>query len=100
MQLPWEISKAIKDLETDVKQMKFSVLTSEKNGMLRFLRKYRNLNIFGFNSSKYDLKCIVGYIYNYCDRNDLKPNILKVNLSFTLKTNFYLERNKVSDIIN
>lgn len=99
LQLPPEISNAIRDLEIEVKEMKFSVQTSQKNGMLNFLKKYRNLNVFGFNSSKYDLKCIVGYIYNYCSRNSLKPNILKVYISYNAFITLILERNKVFDAI-
>ena len=99
LQLPREISNAIRDLEIEVKEMKFSVQTSQKNGMLNFLKKYRDLNVFGFNSSKYDLKCIVGYIYNYCSRHGLKPNILKVYISFNAFITFNLERNKIFDFI-
>ena len=67
-------------LEEEVKMSKFSLTTSTKSGLLSFLKKYKDLNIFGFNSSKYDLKCLAPYIYKYCEQKNLKPNILKVDL--------------------
>lgn len=78
IKVPDEINAAIEQLQEEVKQAKFSVQMTHKNGMLKFLKKFKCLNIFGFNSSKYDLKCLAPYIYQYCALRNLKPNILKV----------------------
>ena len=78
MSLPPAIDDAISLLQDEVKQLKFGFETTEKTGLLRFLKNYKNLYIFGFNSSKYDLKCLAPYIYKYCESRKLKPNILKV----------------------
>ena len=78
IKVPDEIHAAIEQLQEEVKQAKFSVHMTQKTGMLKFLKKFKCLNIFGFNSSKYDLKCLAPYIYQYCALRNLKPNILKV----------------------
>ena len=80
--LPDLINDAINTLQKELKKAKFSLKNAKKNGLLRFLKKYQNLNIFGFNSSKYDLKCLAPYIYSYCAKRNLKPNILKVTFKF------------------
>ena len=78
MKVPDEINAAIEQLQAELQQSKFSVQMTHKTGMLKFLKKFKSLNIFGFNSSKYDLKCLAPYIYQYCALRKLKPNILKV----------------------
>ena len=76
-------------LETELFKAKFSQETLQKTGMLNFLKKFRNLNVFGFNSSRYDLKCLAPYIYKYCEQKGLKPNIVKVqSIHFSLAKNF------------
>ena len=68
-------------LETELFKAKFSQETTQKTGMLNFLKKFRILNVFGFNSSRYDLKCLAPYIYKFCEKKGLKPNIVKVVLT-------------------
>lgn len=76
-----EITSAIDMLEAELQASKFSQEISLKNGMLKFLYKFKNLNVFGFNSSRYDLKCLAPYIYKFCERQKLTPNIVKVRIS-------------------
>jgi len=87
-------------LETELKKAKFSQQISHKTGMLNFLYKFRNLNIFGFNSSRYDLKCLAPYIYKFCEQQKLTTNIVKVRMSLFPHLMFLLERNKVSDTVD
>ena len=100
MKIPHEIDDAITLLQDEIKQLKFSFETTEKNGLLRFLKKYKNLYIFGFNSSKYDLKCLAPYIYKYCESRKFKPNILKVFDLDVSVFDHYLERYKIFDSVN
>lgn len=86
-------------LEAELQGAKFSQQISHKNGMLNFLYKFRNLNIFGFNSSRYDLKCLAPYIYKFCEQQKLTPNIVKVCMGPSSIYDFLLERNKVFDTI-
>ena len=94
--------KIISELETE----KFSKYKTEKQSMLKTLKDYRTLAIYGFNSGKnskfnfnprehldsnyyinfvsfnlilgkFDLPCLITYIATYCEQNEVQINIIK-----------------------
>ena len=77
--VPKPILEALSKLELEVGDAKFSKYNAGKMKMINQLKKYKKLNVFGFNSgkstlklilfnvlsAKYDLKVIIGHILEY-----------------------------------
>ena len=87
--LPVYFQSALSRLETDIAEIE---LNNAKKSKLTFLRakleKYTKLNVFGFNSSRYDLNCIISYMVNSLKEREMKANsigvIKKANAYFLL----------------
>ena len=75
--IPDEISSAIKKLERDIKTSKYSKAQCHQKSMLRFLKQYFTLPCYAFNGSRYDLPCLIGLIFNYCQKNECTFQSLK-----------------------
>ena len=85
--LPPEIPLAISKLkENFTPDNQWSDLKGKKNRQLRFLQKFTMLNVFGFNSSKYDLPTMIRELYKVMKQIKILPNILKKSNRYTLMT--------------
>ena len=54
--IPPEISELTAKLEAELKGRQFSKAKAKQNKILTYLKTFRTLNVFGFNSCKYHIK--------------------------------------------
>lgn len=77
IELPEEIENALAKLEEKITLLERGL---KKSMLLKYkshLKKYRQLNTYGFNSSKFDIPVLIGGIMKYANRSDLKVETLK-----------------------
>ena len=77
IQMPDEIIDAIEQLSNEQRSQKFSSEQSKKQTYKRHLQKYSQLNCYGFNSSKFDMPCIIGGMVRYGKDRKLETKVLK-----------------------
>ena len=51
--IPTEIKELTAKLESELKERRFSKAKAKQNKILTYLKSYRTLNVFGFNSCEY-----------------------------------------------
>ena len=77
--LPEYFQSALSRLESDIAEIE---LHNAKKSKLTFLRskleKYTKLNVFGFNSSRYDLNCIIPFLIKCLKEREMKVNSVSV----------------------
>ena len=75
--IPEEINYAISELRSDITSDKFSKSQCRQHSILNFLKQYLVLPCYAFNGSRYDIPCIIGLIFNYCEVNKCEFNTIK-----------------------
>ena len=77
IQLPLEMENALEKMGEETKEMKQSPEKSRIEGYASYLRTYKQLHVFGFNSSRFDLPVLIGGIVQFASKIDLEPEVLK-----------------------
>ena len=77
VQVPVEISVAMEKLDTEIKLLDKSPKKSLLQKYYNHLKTYYQLNIFGFNSSRFDIPVLIGGIVQYAYSLGIKPECLK-----------------------
>ena len=77
MQVPDEIVDALDKMEEEIDSMDHGPKRSNISRLRSHLKKYTELNTYGFNSSRFDLQALVGGIVQFASNNKLEIQTLK-----------------------
>ena len=77
VQVPTEISAAIEKMLLETAEMDQCPKKSLIDSYRFHLEKYYKLNVFGFNSSRFDIPILIGGIVQYANKYKIKPETLK-----------------------
>ena len=84
--IPQEIKQAISTLNEKIFSSQFSKHQLKQKSVLHYLKSCLTLPCYGFNSAKYDIPCIIGLIFNYCEANDCDLDLIKRGSSYMALT--------------
>ena len=91
LEVPQEFEAAVDLIDNVLKKDKFNSDRSKLQSFKTHLEKYKILNCYGFNSSKFDMQCLIAGLATYADANELQKEVLK-------KTTKYLSV-RIGDIV-
>ena len=64
------------------KPLKNNFLITKWFSRMNYLKRYMRMNVYGFNSQKFDMPCIIGGLSHYCLKNNLEIDVLKRSTSY------------------
>ena len=77
IQVPEEIVNAIEKMDEEIELMENGLRKSNIIKMRSHLKKYTELNTYGFNSSKFDIPALIGGMVKFASDHGLKIQTLK-----------------------